>query len=237
VEAVLTWLAQRPLPPQPIATAPAAARATQAESTVASERQSARGAHRSTYSAFGNGGALAFFRGSGSGGGYGGRYDDLQHSGKNNNDEDSSSSRMLTVAATPFRMVVGAPKLVVLTVWAVVAAVFLSLTRVLALLRAAELLRFSSAEQPRPRTTNGGFAAVFNDIEGGGGSGGGDSSDTSTSTSTSDGRFIDAETSSSSSDASGGQHAEGSSPLVERGQMLLLLLVGWREVYFCIFCM
>jgi len=246
VEAVLTWLAQRPLPPQPLATAPAAARAVEAESMVASERKSARGAHRSTYSAFGNGGALAFFRGSGSGagGGYGGSYDDLPNSGSlyggsSSSRSSNSSSRALTLA-TPFRLVAQAPKQVVLAAWAIVAAVFLSLTRVLALLRAAELLRFSSVEPPRPRTTNGGFAAVFNDIEGGGG----------TSNNSSNVHLVGAKTKSSSyssrysgdngstivgglsgSGSSGSTSVEGSSPLVERGQMLLLLLVSWCVHY------
>ena len=244
---MLTWLAQRPLPPQPLATAPAAARAVEAESMVASERKSARGAHRSTYSAFGNGGALAFFRGSGSGagGGYGGSYDDLPNSGSlyggsSSSRSSNSSSRALTLA-TPFRLVAQAPKQVVLAAWAIVAAVFLSLTRVLALLRAAELLRFSSVEPPRPRTTNGGFAAVFNDIEGGGGTSNNNSSNV---------HLVGAKTKSSSyssrysgdngstivgglsgSGSSGSTSVEGSSPLVERGQMLLLLLVSWCVHY------
>jgi len=246
---VLTWLAQRPLPPQPLATAPAAARAVEAESMVASERKSARGAHRSTYSAFGNGGALAFFRGSGSGagGGYGGSYDDLPNSGSlyggsSSSRSSNSSSRALTLA-TPFRLVAQAPKQVVLAAWAIVAAVFLSLTRVLALLRAAELLRFSSVEPPRPRTTNGGFAAVFNDIEGGGGT-------SNNSSNSSNVHLVGAKTKSSSyssrysgdngstivgglsgSGSSGSTSVEGSSPLVERGQMLLLLLVSWCVHY------
>ena len=246
---MLTWLAQRPLPPQPLATAPAAARAVEAESMVASERKSARGAHRSTYSAFGNGGALAFFRGSGSGagGGYGGSYDDLPNSGSlyggsSSSRSSNSSSRALTLA-TPFRLVAQAPKQVVLAAWAIVAAVFLSLTRVLALLRAAELLRFSSVEPPRPRTTNGGFAAVFNDIEGGGGT-------SNNSSNSSNVHLVGAKTKSSSyssrysgdngstivgglsgSGSSGSTSVEGSSPLVERGQMLLLLLVSWCVHY------